>query len=52
MNEWGEKVEKPKLKEAVAPAWTRGEIEAPLGEKTENGAVLGVYTEEQQVMNA
>eukprot|EP00040_Diaphanoeca_grandis_P020126 m.106915 g.106915 ORF g.106915 m.106915 type:complete len:135 (-) comp27758_c0_seq1:131-535(-) len=34
--------------DARAPAWTRGEIEPPAGEKTEGGAVLGVYTEEQQ----
>jgi len=33
---------------AVGPAWTRGEMEAPGGEKDMVGYVVAVYTEEQQ----
>jgi hypothetical protein len=32
----------------LGPAFTRGEIEPPAGEKAMGGAVIGVYTEEQQ----
>ena len=32
----------------VGPAWTRGEIERPLGERDMGGWTAAVYTEEQQ----
>ena len=32
----------------VGPAWTRGEMEAPAGEKDMGGYVVAAYTEEQQ----
>ena len=32
----------------LGPAWTRGEIEAPQGEKNMGTWVAAVYTEEQQ----
>ena len=33
---------------ADGPAWTRGEIEAPAGEKNMGTFTIGVYTAEQQ----
>jgi hypothetical protein len=33
---------------ALGPAWTRGEIEAPLGEKSMGSWTAAVYTSEQQ----
>ena len=33
---------------ATGPAWTRGEVEAPQGEKDMGGWVAAVYTREQQ----
>ncbi len=33
----------------LGPAFTRGEIEPPAGEKTVGGATIGVYTAEQQL---
>ena len=33
---------------ALGPAYTRGEIEAPAGERSEGTAIIGVYTPEQQ----
>ena len=36
------------VEDARAPAWTRGEIEPPAGEKDMGGSIAGVYTEEQQ----
>ena len=36
------------VEDARAPAWTRGEIEAPAGEKDMGSSIAGVYTEEQQ----
>lgn len=32
----------------LGPAFTRGELEPPAGEKTIGSATIGVYTEEQQ----
>lgn len=32
----------------LGPAWTRGEIEAPAGEKSVGTSTIGVYTSEQQ----
>ena len=34
--------------DAVAPAWTRGEIEAPAGEKDMGGSIAAVYSAEQR----
>ena len=34
--------------QALPPAWVRGEIEAPDGEKDMGGYIIGVYTAEQQ----
>eukprot|EP00911_Craspedida_sp_UC1_P000281 UC1_evm1s215 len=33
---------------AIGPAWTRGDMEAPAGEKDMGGWTASVYTEEQQ----
>ena len=33
---------------ALGPAWTRGELEVPAGEKDMGGSTAAVYTEEQQ----
>jgi hypothetical protein len=38
----------PALAGTTGPAWTRGEIEAPAGEKDMGGWAAAVYTEEQQ----
>ena len=35
-------------KGGIGPAWTRGEIEAPAGEKQQGSHTVGVYTTEQQ----
>jgi len=48
VDEAGKKVVEGESVTAVGPAWTRGEIEAPAGEKDMGGWTASVYTEEQQ----
>ena len=57
VNERGDKVEQPRsgeqsgvtqAKQTIGPAWTRGEIEKPAGEKNHGSHTTLVYTEEQQ----
>lgn len=36
------------MKKTIGPAWTRGEIEKPMGERNMGSWISYVYTEEQQ----